>query len=333
VTAPLRPMNLGEILDRTFQIYRSRSLVFAGIAALPALAMMGLHMAPDRWLHGPSTVYLSRRGVTLWNLAVSLGFYHVASFLALLFFPAQIHVTSATFFGERSSILAALRFSIARWRSYLWIAVLKLTAGLVIPEILVLAVILGEFTIAAIAGSLNSPEVFGGGAAVLVVALPVIAGCVLFVWVGSCFSLAVPACALEDLSGFNSLRRSWTLSKHSRARTMFTWLMIVVFSSLLMYCLEWLFRWIFVDLCHGFAPGAATRNLYVPSVYFLRAMVSTITGPIYPIAITLFYYDQRIRLEGYDIERMMDAAGMNAPEASLVGDSPIMSAAPEEVQS
>jgi hypothetical protein len=62
-------------------------------------------------------------------------------------------------------------------------------------------------------------------------------------------------------------------------------------------------------------------------------MVSTITGPIYPIAITLFYYDQRIRLEGYDIERMMDAAGMNAPEASLVGDSPIMSAAPEEVQS
>jgi hypothetical protein len=34
------------------------------------------------------------------------------------------------------------------------------------------------------------------------------------------------------------------------------------------------------------------------------------------IAVTLFYYDQRIRYEGYDIERMMDAAGLNAPTAS-----------------
>jgi hypothetical protein len=59
-------------------------------------------------------------------------------------------------------------------------------------------------------------------------------------------------------------------------------------------------------------------------------MVSTLTGPIYTIAITLFYYDQRIRLEGYDIERMMDAAGMTAPV--LAGDSPMTPAAPEEVQ-
>ena len=30
---------------------------------------------------------------------------------------------------------------------------------------------------------------------------------------------------------------------------------------------------------------------------------------------TLFYYDQRIRLEGFDIERMMETAGMNATTA------------------
>jgi len=36
-----------------------------------------------------------------------------------------------------------------------------------------------------------------------------------------------------------------------------------------------------------------------------------ISGSLYPIAVTLFYYDQRIRHEGYDIERMMDAAGLN----------------------
>jgi hypothetical protein len=36
-------MTLGEILDRTIQIYRSRFLVFIGIAAIPALAMLALH--------------------------------------------------------------------------------------------------------------------------------------------------------------------------------------------------------------------------------------------------------------------------------------------------
>ena len=33
--------------------------------------------------------------------------------------------------------------------------------------------------------------------------------------------------------------------------------------------------------------------------------------------ITLIYYHQRIRLEGYDIEWRMDAAGMNTPAPAL----------------
>jgi len=34
---------------------------------------------------------------------------------------------------------------------------------------------------------------------------------------------------------------------------------------------------------------------------------------MYATGLTLFYYDQRIRKEGFDIERMMEAAGMTAP--------------------
>jgi hypothetical protein len=32
--------------------------------------------------------------------------------------------------------------------------------------------------------------------------------------------------------------------------------------------------------------------------------------PVYGIALVLFYYDQRIRKEGYDIEWMMEQAGL-----------------------
>ena len=46
--------------------------------------------------------------------------------------------------------------------------------------------------------------------------------------------------------------------------------------------------------------------------------------------ITLFYYDQRIRHEGYDIEWMMNAAGLNAPATASAGE--FAAAQPEEHQ-
>jgi hypothetical protein len=65
---------------------------------------------------------------------------------------------------------------------------------------------------------------------------------------------------------------------------------------------------------HGFP-------LYLCWYSMATALVSVLIGPIYPIALTLFYYDQRIRHEGYDIERMMDAAGLNAPATPPSGEA------------
>ncbi|MGD0098457.1 MAG: hypothetical protein ABSB60_18390, partial [Terracidiphilus sp.] len=49
--ANLRPMNLGEILDRTFQIYRMRFLTILGIAVLPSLVIMAAYMVERIWVH------------------------------------------------------------------------------------------------------------------------------------------------------------------------------------------------------------------------------------------------------------------------------------------
>jgi hypothetical protein len=56
-----------------------------------------------------------------------------------------------------------------------------------------------------------------------------------------------------------------------------------------------------------------------------------VTPALYSIALTLFYYDQRIRREGYDIERMMEAAGLNAPLTLPDGDG-LTASGTEEVQ-
>jgi hypothetical protein len=89
MTANLRPMTLGEILDRAVQIYRRKFLVFAGIAALPALVMFGIHAADRSWFHLHSLIHSSSHGsTTAWNFIVYLFYYHISGFLGLLFLPA-----------------------------------------------------------------------------------------------------------------------------------------------------------------------------------------------------------------------------------------------------
>lgn len=48
----------------------------------------------------------------------------------------------------------------------------------------------------------------------------------------------------------------------------------------------------------------------------LAFLTNTFVGPIYATGFTLFYFDQRIRKEGFDIEHMMTAAGMMPVDAA-----------------
>jgi hypothetical protein len=56
-------------------------------------------------------------------------------------------------------------------------------------------------------------------------------------------------------------------------------------------------------------PGPGTQALSQVLGFFTNSFL----GPIWAAGITLFYYDQRVRKEGYDIEWMMQAAGLTGP--------------------
>jgi hypothetical protein len=58
----------------------------------------------------------------------------------------------------------------------------------------------------------------------------------------------------------------------------------------------------------------------------LDLVLQVALAPISAIALVLFYYDQRIRKEGFDIEWMMQQAGLtqttsNAPAPGILGIS------------
>ena len=316
--AALRPMNLGEILDRTFAIYRKKFLLFVGIAALPATVMLAIHIVDIGWVHtdrlfGVTDATQGGKIALSWLLAY--GYYHISGFLALLFLPSFVRLASCEVFGERTTIVASLRFALARWRRYLWLAFLKWTAVLILPEALAFGVFFGIGTLEDKLGLLgDSPDAF----AIVTLLLPIPAGIILFLWAGASLSLVFPAAALEEISAWKSLRRSWKLTKGSRGRIFVAWIMVFACAMVLELLAAFLIWWIATLLYAGRNYAGFNRQVYTVVSYFFYAMIAAVVGPLYPIAVTLFYFDQRVRQEGFDVEMMMEAAGLGTGELGTI---------------
>jgi hypothetical protein len=319
-------MSLGEILDRTFHIYRTRFWLFLAVGAIPALVMRLIHIIDGAWIHVNNLVHHAKSVDYVWTLALTLGFYHVSSFLGLLIQPAYVKLTSHAVFDERGSIFSSLRFAGARWRTYLWAATLKWFTFLVGPELLVGGLTIGVFYLLNAAGEMDGA---GGLAIGLTLALAIIACSALCLFMSAAFAFAIQCASLEKLTGYEAMRRSLILTRGSRRRIAFTWLAFFIFFWILGWGLQILVWWLANLLCTGGHLTAAVRIVYPPAIYTLATVLAAVTGPLYPIALTLFYYDQRIRHEGYDIERMMDAAGLNATATLPAANEPVKPVADE----
>lgn len=313
--AVLRPMNLGEILDRTFEIYRRRFLLFAGIAALPTLLMLTLHLADLTWVHSDRWFGAENdpgaRMAEGWLVAYM--YYHISGLAWLLFQSAFVCAASRELFAESNSIRNSLRLLGARWRTYLWIAFLRQVAQLIVPEGLAFGLIAILAILDKQLGLFRDPSTGG------FLAFAILAGIfAAFLWVGISFAFAMPAAALEQIGGWKSLGRSWQLTKRNRWRILVAWIMAVVCALVLEGLGAFLSWGIVTLLTPGHHASRFNQQFYEVLVYFFYAIAAVVFGPLYPIAITLLYYDQRSRKEGYDVERMMEAAGLLAPVTSEV---------------
>jgi uncharacterized membrane protein len=142
------------------------------------------------------------------------------------------------------------------------------------------------------------------------------------IWMLLRLSLAFPACVVEQITAWAALKRSSVLSKGTRGRVFLLYLLGAALGWLLSLGVIFVLA-ILLYLIPGMnsqqhAQTAGIILLFI--VYGSGFAVQTLVRPVYGIALALFYYDQRIRKEGYDIERMMDAAGLNAPVTPALGD-------------
>jgi hypothetical protein len=326
----LRPQTLGEILDRTAQLYRSNFLLFAGIAAvyggvLLVLSLMQIGVQEVlRMRHMNSELVWATviSILVMWPVILIVGGFAVA---------ANNRAVSWVHLGQPATIRAAYASILPKLGRYLWLMVIT-TFMVWIP----FAVIYGAYAVFIVLyakpkGIFVQPTIQRNPEAMVIFALVSLAfaalvlGAVVYaILMGLRYSLAVPACVIEDLKARPAIRRSIELSKGSRGRIFLLGLLVVAIQMGLGLITQ-LFFIVATFRHHGELPAGI--RIVQQLVAFCT---NTFVGPIYATGFTLFYYDQRVRKEGYDIEWMMRAAGLNTPAAQSAADNSLVPAQSED---
>jgi hypothetical protein len=323
----LRPLTLGEILDRTAQLYRTNFPLFTGIFAVYAGAMLVLNLAHIGLMEALKSLHVA--GSLVW-MGLALG--GVELLIGFLLFGAAIAAISRAVawvhLGEPATIRGAYQSILPRLGRYLWL--MTITAFRVWTPLLLLYA--GYFGTVAFYGPKGAGSHAGAVAhqaaaanpqatAIFLVAslaffLLLIPAGVYTILMSLRYSLAIPACVVEEMQARKAIRRSIELAKGAWGRIFLLMLMIGVIKVALVGITQ-SFLLVLAIQHHGqLGPVALAVS------QLIAFFTNTFLGPIFATGVTLFYYDQRIRKEGYDIEWMMQAAGLTVPEpVSAIAES------------
>jgi len=302
----LRPLTLGELLDRSFSLYRHHFWLFVGVMALPSLLALTFGLVVAVFYPQPGNPEaLSERtsptelmGAMVWFVAAIAGMGVVYFITYAVALGATTVAVSQIYMSRPVSIRAAytpLRGKVGR------LALLLLLISIRLLAIFVLA-----FVVIAVAGAISTfaSPILGG----LVLIGGVFGTFALCVWVALRYAVAVPAAVLEDESSTDAIRRSIELTKGSLGRVF----ALLAFTMIITYAVLAIFQGPFMIVGAMAGPDAST--------FFWTNLLGTITGsiggaftaPLMIVAFAVLYYDLRVRKEGLDLQLMLaslDAEG------------------------
>ena len=316
----LRPSTLGEILDRTADIYRARFLVFLGIAGLPAGVVLASAVAVFLFF---VWIGVESQGKDQTLVGVLVILFFAACVLVLLplcaaaaglgagaLNQAAVAACERRKIGIREAYQAAWKHG---WR-YIGVFLLEALMIFIAPSVVFLIALFVFGISAGLMGAVSGPASDTMGVIFLLLILAY-AGYMLWMLLMLCLSF--PASVAEGVGAWTAVKRAMALSRGTRGRI------------LVLYILGFVLRWglgflltVPAILIIALVPGLDTPQharligiILLFSVYGGSFAVRAFTKPMYAIAQLLFYYDQRIRREGFDIEWMMRQAGMLAAPA------------------
>jgi hypothetical protein len=322
---PLHPLRLGEILDRTAQIYRSRFLLFVGIATIPAgtmfvfiAAIVGL----ISWIGPKASEGPTAANAIAWAVIIGLGLLLVPATVGstALGEAAMSDAAARSFLGHPSTIRNSYKTAWRRGWRYVGILLLQGLAIFVGPMI-VFGLVMGVMIAANVSGYARSDPspLFGGMLFLMFLVFGAFA-----IWMLLRLCLAFPASVVEQAGVWSALKRGTRLSEGTRGRILVLYILGVLLNQILAWAVAFpaIILLALIPGLQGQAHARAAGTFMTFAFYGAMFVVRALTKPVYGIGLTLFYFDQRIRKEGFDIDWMMQQAGMVvAPAAASIPDN------------
>jgi hypothetical protein len=270
----LRPLSLGEILDRTFSLYRRNFLLFLGITAIPNLLVLGMNLAetfltdlPALPGHGTVQQLQTRNGSGL--MAFGLGGLFVGIIILLVAYlfaqGGTVYAVSELYLGRTTTITASL----GRMKGKLFrLFFVTLFNGLAI-----------------------------GGAFIFLIIPGIYVACRLIT--------CVPAALLEDLGPVDSLNRSFSLTKDNAGRSF----VIFFLYCILLYGAILLLMFPFLMMAGLSVKDPSAMRMWMALAQVGNVVAAVLVGPFLTIAAAVFYFDLRVRKEAFDLQVMMNPSG------------------------
>jgi hypothetical protein len=284
----LRPLSLGELLDRTFFLYRRHFLLFTGIAAIPYSLFFVVNLASTLISRisatgarfpgqpSPAAFGLAAAGGGILALIVIL-----AGFIAYLFsIGASVFAVSEIYAGHQTSIGASLN----RVRGH---------AGTVFGVLFLSGLI-----------------VMGGFILLVIPAF----------YFACRICVATAAALLEDIGPADAIRRSFELTKDFAGRAFLIYLLAFAMAFAVVGVLQFPFG--ILIAVYAKQPQLVTILTLLTQVGSFIGNV--LVAPVSTIAFALFYYDLRVRKEAFDLQMMLQAIGGAPLPPPITGGVPSM---------
>ncbi len=298
----LRPLSTGEVLDRTFQLYRSRFALFASLAALPAGVSFVSGALQVLFTMGERTM---RNGMQVQTITKPVLYGAIVTIGVLLYFACYGITQAATtwavaeiYLGRAASVGTAWRAATGHWFRYVMVT-LRQYWSICWWFMLSLGMF---FAVLALVPRLGGGSAIAVGILSFIFGLQIFASGIYAIYAAIRVSLAVPASVIESLGPNAAVRRSMALLTERKGRIFLLGLLIVAMSMIVGVVLSPL---AFIGMrAHG-AERYILQMIQLSGAFLSRLLV----GPVAAIALCLFYFDERVRHEGFDIEFLMLRAG------------------------
>jgi len=282
----LRPLGVGDIIDRVIRLLRTRPMLYVLIAGLPALVvavvdrLVGISRTFDLNDFIP-TVGPSGQPVApaIANQPVGVAPTLVQVFTALVAVfqaAALVEAVSRRYLGGDVSVSEAYSRGLRATGRIIG-------AAIVAAVLLLLLVGIPLAALAAVAGLANVPLLF-------LLFLPIIFVVMPFVLVS--WFVVLPAAQLEGAGPVGALRRSWRLVSGNRWRVIGLVLLLSVLQTVIGVLLTTLF---FVS----FVTDPSARTVLQEVANLASAIIVT---PLTWATVVVLYYDLRVRKEAFDLQ-------------------------------